>query len=73
MEIENIFLPITERITLEMLQKHQNLDPVIGKMKSWHKCKTKPLKAETTILGNKTLLDISENLTTPLSTKIQIS
>ena len=56
-----------------MLQKHQNLDPVIAKLKSWHKCKTKPLKAETTKLENKTLLDISENLTTSLSTKTQIS
>ena len=28
-EIEIIFLPITEKITLELLQKHQNLDPVI--------------------------------------------
>ena len=39
-----------------MLQKYQNLDPVIKQLKSWHKCKTKPLKADTTILGNKTLL-----------------
>ena len=56
LEIENIFLPITEKITLELLQKHQNLDPVIRQLKSWHKYKTKPLKADTTILGNKTLL-----------------
>ena len=39
-----------------MLQKHQNLDPVIKRLKSWRKYKTKPLKANTTILGNKTLL-----------------
>ena len=39
-----------------MLQKHQNLDPVIRQLKSWHKYKTKLLKADTTILGNKTLL-----------------
>ena len=39
-----------------MLQKHQSLDPVIRQLKSWHKYKTKPLKADTTILGNKTLL-----------------
>ena len=39
-----------------MLQKHQNLDPVIRQLKSWHKYKTKPLKADTTILGNKTQL-----------------
>ena len=55
-EVENIFLPVTERITLELLQKHQNLDPVIRQFKSWHKFKTKPIKADTTILGNKTLL-----------------
>ena len=55
-EIENIFLPITEKITLELLQKHQNLDPVIRQLKSWHKYKTKPLKADTTKIGNKTLL-----------------
>ena len=54
-EIENIFLPITEKITLELLQKHQNLDPVIRQLNSWHKYKTKPIKADTTILGNKTL------------------
>ena len=55
-EIENIFLPITEKIPLELLQKHQNLDPVIRQLKSWHNYKTKPIKADTTILGNKTLL-----------------
>ena len=55
-QIENVFLPITEKITLELLQKHQNLDPDIRQLKSWHKYKTKPLKADTTILGNKTLL-----------------
>ena len=54
--IENIFLPKTEKITLEFLQKHQNLDPVIRQLKSWHKNKTKPIKADITILGNKTLL-----------------
>ena len=53
-EIENIFLPITEKLTLELLQKHQNLGPVITKLKSWHKNKTKP---RTTILGSKTLLE----------------
>ena len=55
-EIENIFLPTTEKITLELLQKYQNLDPVIRQLKSWHKFKTKPNKADATILGNKTLL-----------------
>ena len=39
-----------------MLQNHQNLDPVFRQLKSWHKYKTKPLRADTTILGNKTLL-----------------
>ena len=55
-EIEKIFLPITEKLTLKILQKHQNLDPVIKQLKSWHKYKTKPIKADITILGNKTLL-----------------
>ena len=55
-ENENIFLPSTEKVTLEILQKHQNLDPVIRQLKSWHKYKTKPIKADITILGNKTLL-----------------
>ena len=36
-EIENNSLPLTEKITLELLQKHQNLDPVIRQLKSWHK------------------------------------
>ena len=39
-----------------MLQKYQNLDPVIRQLKSWHKYKTKPTKADTRILGKKTLL-----------------
>ena len=55
-EIANNFLYPTETITLEILQKHQNFDPVIRQLKSWHKYKTKPTKADTTILGNKTLL-----------------
>ena len=55
-EIENIFLPITEKITLELLQKHQNFDPVFRQLKSWHKYETKPIRADTTIRGNKTLL-----------------
>ena len=38
-EIENIFPPATEKITLELLQKYQNLDPVIRQLKSWHKYK----------------------------------
>ena len=55
-ERENIFLPMTKKITLEVLRKYQNLDSVIRQLKSWHKYKTKPTKADTTILGNKTLL-----------------
>ena len=55
-EIENIFLPITEKITHELLQKHQNLDPIITQIKSWHKYKVKTIKTDTTIRGNKTLL-----------------
>ena len=50
------FLPITEKITLELLQKHQKHDPVIRQLKSWHKYKTKPIKADITILGKKILL-----------------
>ena len=55
LEIDNIFLPPTDKITLELLEQYQNLDPVIRQLKSWHKYKTKPVKADTTILGNKTL------------------
>ena len=44
-----------------MLQKHQNLDPVIRQLKTWHKYKTKPLEADTTILGNKTHLRYFRN------------
>ena len=36
-EMENIFLPTTEKITLELLQKYQNLDPVIRHLKLCHK------------------------------------
>ena len=56
LEIGNIFLPPTDKITLELLKQYQNLDPVIRQLKSWLKYKTKPVKADTTILGNKTLL-----------------
>ena len=56
LEIDNIFLPLTDKITLELLKRYQNLDLVIRQLKSWHKYKTKPVKADTTILGNKTLL-----------------
>ena len=56
LESDNIFLPPTEKITLELLKQYQKFDPVIRQPKSWHKYKTKPAKAYTTILGNKTLL-----------------
>ena len=55
-EIENIFLPPTETITISTLKQYQNLDPIIRQLKSWHKYKTKPIKADSNILGNKTLL-----------------
>ena len=55
-EIENIFLPPTETITISTIKQYQNLDPIIRQLKSWHKYKTKPIKADSTILGNKTLL-----------------
>ena len=38
------------------MKQYQNLDPVIRQLKSWHKYKTKPVKADTTILRNKTIL-----------------
>ena len=56
LEIENIFLPPADKITINTLKQYQNLDPVIRQLKSWHKYKTKPVKADTTILGNKLLL-----------------
>ena len=55
-EVENTFLPNTEKLNLEILKKHQNLNPVIRQLKSWHKCKAKQIQANFTILGNKTLL-----------------
>ena len=56
LEIESFFLPPTDKITIKSLKQYQNLDPVIRQLKSWHKYKTEPVKADTTILGNKTLL-----------------
>ena len=56
LEVENIFLPPTETITLQLLQNYQNFDPVFRQLKSRQKYKTKPPKADATILGNKTLL-----------------
>ena len=57
-ETQNIlFLIMTlENKTLELLQNYRNLDPVIRQLKSWLKYKTKPIKADLTILGNKKLL-----------------
>ena len=43
-------------MTLELFKQYQILDPVIRQLKSWHKYKTKPVKTNTTILGNKRLL-----------------
>ena len=54
-KLKTFFLPITEKITLKLLQKHQNLDLIIRQLKIRHKYKTNSLKADTTILGNKTL------------------
>ena len=48
LEIDKIFLPSTEKITLELLKRYPNLDPVIRQLKSWHNYKTKPVKADTT-------------------------
>ena len=33
LEVENIFLPPTEKITLQLLQKYQNFDRVIRQLK----------------------------------------
>ena len=65
-EVENFFLPPTETTTQQLLQKYQNFDPFMRQLKSWHKYKTKPAKADATILGNKTLLRYfrKENSTT---------
>ena len=64
---QNIFLPIIEKVTLELLQKHHILDTVFRQHKYGQKNKTRLLKADITILGNKNLLpkipkfEISEN------------
>ena len=57
---------------MELLKQYQNRDPVIRQLKSWHKYKTKHVKADTTILGKKHSSDISENLITRQLMKIQI-
>ena len=54
--MESVFLPPTETITIQLLQKHQNVDPVNRPLKSWNKYQTKSAKADTAILGNKTFL-----------------
>ena len=56
------FLPPREKVTLHFLQNYQNLDPVIRQLKSWHNFKTKPTKADTTILRKKTLLRYFRNI-----------
>ena len=55
-EIQKSFLPNTEKLALDFLQKYQILDPVIVQLKFWHKYKTQPIKANITILGNKSSL-----------------
>ena len=55
-EIQKSFFPNTEKLALDLLQKYQILDPVIVQLKLWHKYKTQPIKANITILGNKSLL-----------------
>ena len=60
-ELENNFLPATEKITLELLQKYQNLNSVIGHFKLWHIYKTKPTEADAAILGNKMFLRYFRN------------
>ena len=56
LETDNIFLLNTEKLTIELLQKYQNLDPVIRQLKSWHNYKTQPIKADITSLGNNKLI-----------------
>ena len=67
-ENENIFLPAAQKLTFELLQKYQNLDPIIRQLTSWHNYKTKPIKAEITILGKKHFLDTSEKFKIQLQT-----
>ena len=38
------------------MQKHQDIDPVIRQLKSWHIYKTKPIKPDDTVPGKNTLL-----------------
>ena len=70
-EVEKIFLPAIEKITLQLLQKNQNFDPVIRQLKSWHNHKRKPTKADTTILGKKHSFDTLENTIIQLLMKSQ--
>ena len=55
-DIQNIFLPNAENLPLQLSQKHQNLRPVIRQFRFWYSYKTNPIRAEITILGNKTIL-----------------
>ena len=70
-EVENIFLPPAEKTTLQLLQKYQNFDPVIRQLKSWHRYKTKPTKADTRILEMKHSSDTLENTIIQLLMKLQ--
>ena len=54
-EVEKIFLSAPDKVRIELLHKYQNLDQIIRQLKSWQKYKTKSIKADTTIPGNKTL------------------
>ena len=55
-EIQNIFLPNADNLPLQLSQRHQNLRPVIRQFRFWYSYKTNPIRAELTILGNKTIL-----------------
>ena len=48
-KLKKFFYHQQNKITLQLLQKYRNLDPVIRQLKSWHKYKTKPTKADTAI------------------------
>ena len=72
MKLKTFFSRQEEKRTLDLIQKHQKFDPVIRQLKSWHKYETKPIKADTTILGKKTFFDISENLNTSINENTDI-
>ena len=41
-------MPCTVNLTTDLLKKYQNFDPVLRQLKSLHKRKTKPRKADIT-------------------------